>query len=70
MNTTRRSVMVRFYDPKDKHDMARVESILRKAGIEYCLGSESIEGLGPWQIQVAEEDVPKAEELLRLSERR
>ena len=62
--------MVRFYDPKDKHDMARVESILKNAGIEYCLGSESAEGIGPWQIQVAEEDLPKAEELLRQNVRR
>ena len=60
--------MVRFYDPKDRHDMARVENILRKGGIEYALMGETEPGIAPWQIRVAEEDVPRAEELLRLGE--
>ena len=57
--------MVKFYDPKDGVDQARVEAILREAGIEYFLVPELQEGIGPCQIHVAEEDVPAAEELLR-----
>jgi hypothetical protein len=54
--------MVRFYNPKDEADLARVEAILRKGGIEYFL-SEAKPGTAR-EIEVAEEDVPKAEELL------
>ncbi len=54
--------MVRFYNPKDEADLARVEAILRKGGIEYFL-SEAKAGTAR-EIEVAEEDVPKAEELL------
>lgn len=57
--------MVKFYDPKDGADQARVEAILREKGIEYCLVPEPQEGIGPQQIHVAEEDLPTAEELLR-----
>ncbi|MRR36218.1 hypothetical protein EG829_16395 [bacterium] len=57
--------MVRFYDPRDEADQARVEAILREKGIEYFLVPEAQEGIGPQQIHVAEEDVPAAEELLR-----
>jgi hypothetical protein len=59
--------MVRFYDPKDKDDLARVVALLQGGGIEYSLSVEGAEGIGPCQIQVAEEDIPKAEELLRKS---
>lgn len=55
--------MVRFYDPKDEGDLARVESILREGGIEYFL-REPTQGIGPLQVHVAEEDVPLAEQLL------
>lgn len=57
--------MVKFYDPKDGADQARVEAILRARGIEYFLVPEPQEGIGPQQIHVAEEDLPAAEDLLR-----
>jgi hypothetical protein len=57
--------MVRFYDPKDAADLARVEALLQAEGIEYFLRSEGVEGIGPQEILVAEEDFPKAEEALR-----
>ncbi len=57
--------MVKFYDPKDVNDQARVEAILREGGIEYFLLPEPQGGIGPQQIHVAEEDIPTAEELLR-----
>lgn len=57
--------MVRFYDPRDEADLARVEGILKKNAIEYFLCREPVDGIGPQQIQVAEEDLPQAEELLR-----
>lgn len=56
--------MVRFYDPKDEADLARVESVLKKGGIEYFLAAQSGGG-GLMEIEVAEEDVPQAEELLQ-----
>jgi hypothetical protein len=59
--------MVRFYDPKNEEDQARVENILQKAGIEYSLLREPEQGIGPFQILVAEEDIPQAEELLQQS---
>lgn len=55
--------MARFYDAKDETDLARVEAILHKAGIEYFLADTPVEGLAR-EIEVAEEDLPKAEELL------
>ncbi len=56
--------MTKFYDAKDDKDLARVEAVLRKGGIEYNLAATPTgAGIGK-QIQVAEEDVPKAEELL------
>ncbi len=59
--------MVKFYDPKDAADLARVEAILKRAGVEYFLASEPEKGIGPCQVQVAEEDLPTAEQLLRES---
>lgn len=59
--------MVKFYDPKDAADLARVEAILKRAGIEYFLAGEPEKGIGPLQVRVAEEDLPTAEELLRES---
>ncbi len=56
--------MVRFYDAKDEADLARVEAVLRKGGIEYFL-SEVAAGSAAREIEVAEEDVPRAEELLQ-----
>ena len=56
--------MVRFYDPKDAADLARVEALLQKGGIEYFLADPPAgAGIGK-QIEVAEEDVPKAEEII------
>ena len=56
--------MVPLYDPKDEQDLARVETLLRKAGIEYFLGPEPEPGIGPFQISVDEDDVPHALEIL------
>ncbi len=61
--------MVRFYDPSDENDLARVEQVLKKGGIEYFLHREPEKAIGPHQIHVAEEDLPKAEELLLEAER-
>lgn len=54
--------MVRFYDPKDENDLARVEDLLRRNGIEYFLTPSN--GQWPVEIRVAEEDVRQAEALL------
>jgi hypothetical protein len=56
--------MVRFYDPKDEADLARVESVLHNGGIEYSLAKMPTDTGISVQIEVAEEDIPKAEELL------
>lgn len=56
--------MVRFYDPKDAADLARVEAVLKKGAVEYFLRREPEAGIGPMQVFVAEEDLPLAEELL------
>jgi len=55
--------MVSFYDPKNRADQHNVEQILKMAGVEYFTQRESVSGIGPAQILVAEEDVPQAEEL-------
>lgn len=56
--------MTRFYDPRDEKDLARVETILQAGGIEYFLRRETVSGIGSMQVHVAEEDLPRAEELL------
>ena len=56
---------MRFYDPKDSADLARVESLLHKGGIEYFVADAPPKSGVSVQINVAEEDVPRAEELLR-----
>lgn len=56
--------MALFYDPADAEDLARVEAILKAGGIEYFLRPEPQRNLGPRQIHVAEEDLPRAEQLL------
>lgn len=61
--------MVKFYDPKDAADLARIEAMLKRAGIEYSLAREPENGIGPLQVQVAEEDLPSAEQLLRENEK-
>lgn len=60
--------MTRFYDPKDETDLERVEKILRKGGIEYCLRENESESFMK-EIHVAEEDVLWAEELLQQTHR-
>jgi hypothetical protein len=56
--------MFKFYDPKDEADLARVESALRKGGVEYFV-TTSKPGSGiAAEIEVAEEDIPRAEELI------
>lgn len=56
--------MSKFYDPKDEAELARVEELLRKGGIEYFVAA-SPQGAGiSKEIEVAEEDVSRAEELL------
>jgi len=57
--------MTRFYDPADARDLARVEAVLKAGGIEYFLRREPEAGIGPMQVHVAEEDLPRADELLR-----
>lgn len=59
--------MTRFYDAKDESDLARVESVLHRGGIEYFIAQPA--GAVSKQIEVAEEDVPRAEELLMQSAR-
>jgi len=61
--------MVRFYDPKDASELARVEAILRAGGIEYFLRREPVGGLATFQVLVAEEDLAHADELLRRKSR-
>jgi hypothetical protein len=57
--------MVHYYDPGDEPTLARVEQILKSNGIEYCLRQEAgMETLAA-QVFVAEEDISKADELLR-----
>ena len=60
--------MAVFYDPKDERDLARVKAVLDKEGIEYFLRREPAAGIGPMQVHLAEEDIPRAEELLRQAE--
>ena len=60
--------MVKFYDPKDEADLALVVALLQERGIEYFL-SDQPKGAGiSKQIELAEEDVPMAEELLLQTE--
>lgn len=56
--------MAKFYDAKDSADLARVEALLQKGGIEYSLAAKPAGAGAIKQIEVAEEDVPKAEDLL------
>ena len=61
--------MVPLYDPKDEQDLARVETLLGNAGIEYFLVREPEQGIGPFQIRVDEDDVPAALEILEPAEK-
>lgn len=55
--------MARFYDTVDKSDLERVESILKRVGIEYSLRVLGDDG-SINEIDVAEEDQAYAEWLL------
>ncbi|WP_129126208.1 putative signal transducing protein [Geomonas oryzae] len=55
--------MVKFYDARTEADLSRVEAVLKQAGIEYSVSSLSGRVVSG-EIEVAEEDLPKAEELL------
>ena len=55
--------MARFYDTTNESDLARVEGVLRRGGIEYSFCESR--GEPPMkEILVAEEDMARAEELL------
>lgn len=56
--------MTFFYDPRDERDLERIEKILKDGGVEYFLRREPVRGIGPLQVHVAEEDMPRAEDLL------
>lgn len=55
--------MVKFYDAKNESELARVEAVLKQGGIEYFV-TNLTEGSAAKEIEVAEEDLPKAEELI------
>ena len=55
--------MARFYDTTNEADLARVEGVLRRGGIEYSFREEKGEPALK-EIQVAEEDMARAQELL------
>lgn len=55
--------MVKFYDAKNESDLARVEAVLKNSGIEYFVTNPE-KGSVAGEIAVAEEDLPRAEELL------
>jgi len=55
---------MRFYDVKDEEDLTRVEMLLHRGGIEYSLTQPPANANIFQQIEVAEEDVSLAEELL------
>jgi hypothetical protein len=56
--------MVSFYDPLDRSDQIHVEELLRRGGIEYFLTETHGGELDARQILIAEEDLPRAEQLL------
>lgn len=55
--------MARFYDSMSDSDMGRVVALLKRGGIEYSLQILG-EGGRIKEIQVAEEDLAAAEEIL------
>jgi hypothetical protein len=53
--------MARFYDAADSAELARIEAVLKKGGVEYSLsGADDFIN----EILVAEEDLAYAERLL------
>ena len=61
--------MTVFYDAKNEYQLAEVEEVLEAGGIEYSVKVDK-SGNEFKEVMVAEEDVPRAEELLYLSSRR
>jgi hypothetical protein len=53
--------MARFYDVVDSAELARIEAVLKKGGVEYALTGT---GESVREILVAEEDLAYAEQLL------
>jgi len=53
--------MARFYDAVDSSELARIEAVLKRGGVEYSLrsGTDDLS-----EIIVAEEDLAYAESLL------
>ena len=62
--------MAKFYDAKDNADLARVEALLHKGGIEYHLTNPPTGSGTAKQIEVAEEDLPTAEDILQRTGKR
>jgi len=56
--------MVRFYDSVDRHELERIERKLAEVGIEYTVTPPQYGSTLPGSIDVAEEDLPRAEEIL------
>lgn len=55
--------MARFYDSLDSRELARVEHMLKRAGIEYTIMT-AVGGSPVNEIRVAEEDLVYADALL------
>ncbi|MBJ6750155.1 putative signal transducing protein [Geomonas anaerohicana] len=55
--------MVKFYDARSEAELARVEAVLKQGGVEYFVTGRAKEDVSG-EIEVAEEDLPRAEELL------
>jgi len=55
--------MARFYDTASAAELARVEGLLRRGGIEYSLVNRRSDP-AIREILVAEEDIGRAEELI------
>ena len=64
-----KNVLILFADGSEELEAVTVVNLLRRGGIEYALRREPVQGLGPMQVHVAEEDVPRAEELLLREQR-
>ena len=58
--------MTRFYDAKSDYELATIEDVLDRGGVEYSVRMDESER-HVREICVAEEDVATAEELLYLS---
>lgn len=56
--------MIRFYDPANRRDLARIEHLLTEVGIEYTVTPPLRGSPLPGSIGIAEEDLPWAEEVL------